>query len=793
MVWVIIWFFSGVLLIQLCATLPNFWLISGVLIILFVGWRYFNRKWLRDLCKIFGIIALGFLWTLIRANNINSWHLPRAQEGKKVLIAGYIASLPDLKNFGRDDRAPTVGQNHLSRGGVFPPFPKYSARFIFDILSINGIKQKTKARLNWHGVQQALRVGDKWQLEVKLKRPHGVSNPGSFDFEKYLFQRGIRATGYVISDGTNALLASRKHHYFLDRARQLLREKVAQSLLNKPLTGIINTLIIGDQSGISKEQWQIFRNTGTSYLMAISGLHINFVAFLAFASANFLWRRLAHLCLRMPASQVAAVVSFMAAFIYSALSGFSIPTQRALIMLAVFTSNLILRRNIKSWDILIIALLLVLLIDPLAVLAEGFWLSFVAVGLILFVTKGRLKLPNSWVHNYWRIQWAITIGLVPFTLLLFNEASLLSLLASTIALPAVCSVIIPISLVGGLVLLINMHYGGYFLWLAEKIMQLVWIWLQWLSSFAWLNWQHQLFNCWVFMVAVIAIIWLLAPRGLPNKWLGMIWLLPLCFYKPAGPKYGEVWFTLLDVGQGLAAVVQTQKHIMLYDAGPTSLDSDAGVTVVVPFLHALGINNIDAMVISHGDDDHIGGAHSVLVAMPVKKIITSVPEQFAPMPASYCASGQSWNWDGVNFMMLNPKEKLFSGNNASCVLKITSGVNSILLVGDIERPAENWLINNQLANLAATILVAPHHGSKTSSSIKFVEAVSAKYVLLPIGYRNRFRFPSKIVQRRYTQAQAKLFDTAQFGAISFKLNNKDIAMNPLLYRITNRRYWNFVD
>jgi competence protein ComEC len=758
-------FLIGVLLLQLWETLPNLWITSSILVALGLVWRFSSCRWTRNLFKVSTIIVFGFWWVLVRAYAIDSWQLPEELEGKKLVIIGYVASLPNSN-------------------------PLYT-RFVFDVLSINGQGKKTKLRINWHGSHPVIEVGDKWQLEVKLKRPHGVFNPGGFDFEKYLFQRGIRSTGYVVSDGANQFLESTKYHYFLDRVRQLLRTKVMQSLVNKSLGSIINTLIIGDQGDISKAQWQVFRDTGTSYLMAISGLHINFFAFLAFASSNFLWRRWTRLTLWMPASQAAAIASFMAALVYSALSGFSIPTQRALIMLAVFTGALLLRRNIKSWDILFLALFIVLLIDPLAVLSEGFWLSFVAVGLILFVTKGRLQLRNSWWREYCRIQWGITLGLMPFTLLWFQQVSMISLVASALALPAVCLVIIPLSLIGGLILLINTHYGGYFLWVAEKIMELVWLWLQWLSSFAWLNWWHPIFNWWVFAASLVGIILLLAPRGFPSRWLGIIWLLPLFFYKPSGPKYGEIWFTLLDVGQGLAGVVRTQNHIIVYDTGSKSIDSDAGETVVVPFLRALGVSNLNAMVVSHGDDDHIGGADSILAAISVQRIMTSVPEQFLSIKAEYCLRGQAWSWDGVDFSFINSADKLFSGNDGSCVLRIDNGVNSILLVGDIERPAENWLINNELNRLVATILVAPHHGSKTSSSPKFIEAVNAKYVLFPIGYRNRFRFPSKVVVRRYLQKKAKLFDTAQSGAITFKLGKESFVADPLLYRVTNRHYWNF--
>lgn len=759
-------FFCGVMFLQLFASLPNLSIIIGITVAIVLTWYFSNGRW-RLIFKFLSLFALGFLWMLFRINIITSWFLPQEMEGKNVIVTGFISSLPDANE-------------------------RY-ASFTFDTLSISGKKQKTKLRLNWYTQYPKISVGDEWNLEVKLKKPHGTLNPGGFDFEKYLFQHAIRATGYVISGDSNYLIKANKYQYSVSRVRQSLRAKIFQFLDNRPLVGIINTLVIGDQSGISKEQWQIFRDTGTSYLMAISGLHISFIGILAFMLTKFIWRCFPSLMLWMPTLHAASVFAFIAALIYSVLSGFSIPTQRALIMLAVFTIFLLLRRNITTWNVLILSLLIVLLISPLAILSEGFWLSFFAVGFIIYITKGSLNTNSSWWRNYFKIQLGIILGLSPFTLLFFQQTSFVAFFASMLALPAVCFVIVPISLIGSLFLLINFHYGGYFLLAAEKITELVVLWLQWLAAFSWSNWFHPVFNWWVLVTAFVGAILLLAPSGFATKWLGIIWLLPLFFYKPVGPKYGEIWFTLLDVGQGLSAVIRTQNHIMIYDTGPKFLDTDAGETIVVPFLRYSSINMIDTMVVSHGDDDHSGGAYSILKLLKVKKVISSVPEKFLRNDVAVCSSEQSWRWDGVNFIFINSVDELLSSNDASCVLKIDNGSNSILLAGDIEKSVELWLVNNKLTDLAATILVAPHHGSRTSSSPKFIQAVGAKYVLFSTGYRNRFNFPSKAVVNRYLQRKTKLFDTAKFGAILFKLNYEPFVAAPLLYRITDRHYWNFSD
>jgi len=344
---------------------------------------------------------------------------------------------------------------------------------------------------------------------------------------------------------------------------------------------------------------------------------------------------------------------------------------------------------------------------------------------------------------------------------------------------------VPLSLLGALLTLVTPYFGGWLLYLATKLMAWIWWYIELFTHWSWFNWYHPIFHAWVLLTTIIGVLFLLAPRSWWFKSWGILWLLPLIFYTPARPQNGEVWFSLLDVGQGLSAVVQTRNHVLVYDTGPRFATTDAGASVIIPYLRSLGRNKIDSLVISHGDEDHIGGAASLLKVFPTA-IYTSVPEKFPQ--AQFCSLGQTWQWDGVIFSFLSPAtDTNFTGNNASCVLKINVGDKTILLTGDIEKPTEEFLLQH-FPNLKTTVLIAPHHGSNTSSSVNFVLATHPQYVLFPTGYRNRFHFPSPMVIKRYTKIGAQLLNVALTGEISLRVNRDNIVFN--LYRVTNRHYWN---
>jgi competence protein ComEC len=724
--------------------------------------------------KIILAFIFGLTWEFVNFLFVSSWELPKNFEGQNITVAGFVTSLPEFK-----------AGNQFGKKQIVESFD-------FSTTEIAEVKQRTKIILNWYDPSAKVIAGDKWQFKVRLKRPHGIKNLGGFDFEKYLLQNKIRASGYIVSGNENIFLNDRSAKYFLMKLRQKLREKALLIFDQSSISGIIIALILGDESGIDKKQWQVFRDTGTSYLLAISGLHIGLVALAVYYLFGFIWKSFPRLVLFYPTTKAATFLGMIAAFFYGALSGFSIPTQRALIMLALFALGILQSKEIIAYRSLLLALFFVLLIDPFSPLMVGFWLSFAAVAFIIFVSSGRKSLVNSWWKKYWRMQIAVTLGLLPLSLLLFGQVSFISLFANLFALPLVCSVIVPISLIGFLILLFSETLSHFIFIVALKLMGIVFLFLEWLSRLPFLNWHQEIFHNWILAAAVIGMLLLLVPRGFSAKWCGLIWILPLIFVKSDAPKQKEVWFTVLDVGQGLATVIQTEHHVLLYDTGPKFFNSDAGETAVLPFLQKFGIKKIDALVVSHGDDDHIGGADSILAAYKIQNIYTGTIEKFPERNAQFCTDEKSWSWDGINFKFIYPGKDSFmtgSSNYSSCVLRIDNGINSVLLTGDIGKAAEDLLVKSKMQDLPASVLVVPHHGSATSSSAEFVNAVRPFYAVVSAGYLNHFHFPTKIVVDRYLAVGSSVFNTAITGAITFKFDNKSKVLPPTLYREIDRHYW----
>ncbi len=754
----------GIVSLQWFHQLPNIFWVCPAIIGLAVICYYLPRPY-RKILQLLIIMLLGQAFVVLRTQHILAWQLPADWENKPVIITGMIASLPQITD--------------------------NTAEFEFQMNKLAGQAQRARIRLSWyHQPDVALHMGDVWQMQVRLKRPHGLMNPGGFDYEKWLFSRGIRATGYVITGSGTRFLVRHPWHFPIDHLRENLQEKIAANLSGENTAGLITALIMGSQSGISPTQWQVMRATGTNHLMAIAGVHIGFVSGFIYLLISWGWRRLPGLSLRWPASQAAAVGCLLVAIIYSALAGFSLPTQRALIMLSAAMLSLFLRRELSSWNSLALALGVILVIDPFTVLTVSFWLSFVAVFAILLGINHRLNPKGLW-WKYGRVQWVITLGLIPISIILFQQASLIAFFANLIAVPAVGILVLPWCLTGALLLPIWQPLARILLLLSAKMIAIIWHFLGWMADFQWAVWQQALPSTWVLVAAFLGILLCLAPKGLPGRWLGACWILPLVLYKPAAPQRGEVWLTLLDVGQGLAAVVSTQHHNLLFDAGPKMGQSaDAGQRVIIPFLQALGVSRLDRLMVSHGDSDHIGGAQSVIQQIRVTDILSSVPERFSIPKGQLCQAGQTWIWDDVRFTVLYPTPQfLHLGNDSSCVLKIGEGEGAILLTGDIEKMSENYLVQHEGHLLAAQILVAPHHGSRTSSTLGFIAAVGAKYVLFPIGYLNRFHFPSQIVVTRYLRSGAQLLDTAHSGAITFKLDAQGKVKEITEYRKQQRRVW----
>jgi len=754
-------FLLGILLLQQLVAVPDSywaWFLCLSLPLSFLVKKPFNL--------VFWLLS-GFLYGLVHAHYALYPELNANYEGNDVWIEGVIASVPkDLS------------------GGV---------RFEFDVdlndSAVTGLPDKL--RLSWYRSDVVIKAGERWRLKVKLKRAYGFMNPGGFDYEAWLFAQGIRATGYVRQDSENKRLSSPAGLF-----AQLLSVRASHAAYvmdQRPALefgGMLAALSVGVRHDIADEHWQVLLKTGTNHLMAISGLHVGLVAGFGFFLIQWFWRRFEVLCLYMPAQKAGAIAAIVVAAIYALLAGFSVPTQRAFIMVAVAMLGLLLQRNFAHTQLLAMALLVVLVVDPLAVMVPGFWLSFIAVMIILYCGSGRVGEASIW-SRWGKIHTVLGLALLPMTFLFFQQGSLIAPLANLVAVPWVSFVVVPLTLLGAGLAGIAPWLGHLILSVADVTLGCIWPFLVFLSELPGGHVRVGIHELVLFVAATIGLCWLLAPKGVPARWLGLIWLGGLFFIPQQRPAYGEYWFTLLDVGQGLAAVVETQNSVLVFDAGPKYSQSfNAGEAVLLPFLASRGISQVDLMMISHGDNDHLGGANSVYEGIAVKRVVTSVPDLIAWTQAESCLRGQSWRWEGVLFEVLHPPAQ-FSGieNDGSCVIKVSTSIGVLLLTGDIEARAEQGLIAHYSSSeLKADVLVAPHHGSKTSSTERFVAVVQPNYVLFAVGYRNRWGFPANEVAARYEELGAQLYESHTSGAISFKFTASGLS-EPYQYRIEKARYW----
>lgn len=721
--------------------------------------------------KIALAFFFGILWIFLQITWQHTWSLPTIYENQLVLVKGNIASLPITKN----------GNTHFLF--AVEKFVQPHQTFI----------HKGLVTCVWVHAPPVT-VGETWQLPLKLKKIHSVLNPGGLDYEAFAFAHRIRATAIVLPKIKAFKLSQAGFNYPIDQIRQLLALKIDALLRYSQMKGLIKALIIGEQSDILDTQWLTMRQTGTNHLFAIAGLHIGFVAYLTQRACSWAAKRSVWLMTRFSAPVVGSIGGLVAALSYSALAGFSLPTQRAVIMLTVFLIARIRQRYLGFWQSWLIALGIITLINPLQILTDSFWLSFAAVGSLIYSFQSRIHVTAHHfikkITHVIKTQWVTSVALLPLTLLLFQQASLVSFFANFIAIPWVGFCVAPLSLLSGLLLLSFPLIGEPLLCLANRLLEMFWPILQGVGNLPYTQWVQVVLNPWCVAAAVIATLVLLAPRGFPARWLGCLWLLPLVSHLQSLPQFGEVAFTLLDVGQGLATVIRTQQHTLIFDTGAHRLHGfDAGESVLLPFLRAWHIDKIDTLLISHGDNDHIGGADTLLRTLPIKQIITSVPERFPHRSVFTCLAGQTWWWDGVKFAILYPSwVTAATGNNRSCVLKITTPAHTILLTGDIEKPAEQALVATYGKKLAADLLVVPHHGSKTSSTTEFIQAVSPKVALFPVGYLNQYHLPSPLIVQRYQQAGISTYDSVTCGTISALLGSKN-EFKIHCYRQENPRFW----
>lgn len=686
-----------------------------------------------------GLIAaalLGFAYAGWQASYALAHRLPTALEGETLRVHGRVSGLP------RHDGYRSVFRFTTERfGGRVSGHPP---RIL---------------RLSWYGAPAGLAPGQRWTLDVRLKRPRGLMNPGSFDYERWLFAHGIDAVGYVRG---RAVLHPADES--LDAARQAIASRLETLTGSGDGQAVLRALAVADRRDIRPALWSVFNATGTGHLLAISGLHIGLAAGLGAFLTVIGWRRSAALCRLAPPRAAGAAVGIVAALGYALLAGLGLPTQRALVMTGVASLALVLRRDWRAVDVFLWAAGAVLVADPLAPLGAGFWLSFWAVAVLLLAASSSGR--GRWV----RAQLAVSCGLFPLLALWFAALPWVSPLANAVAVPVVSLLVVPLTFAGLGAMVLDPALAAWLLGLAVQILDGLLAGLSWLAANT-TTWPIPRLPAWLLASAATGLLILLVPGRWPGRTLGLTLILPLVVYQPPPLPYGSARLTVADAGQGTAVVVQTRNHVLIYDAGPRLGRTDAAEAAILPILRTRGLDHVDRLLVSHADSDHAGGAATLLGSrVSVANVLSGEPlERVASRP---CRQGQQWRWDGVAFRVLHPTGD-DTGNDASCVLQVRTSAGIVaLLPGDISHRVERSLVRAHGGELRSDLLLVPHHGSDSSSSPAFIDAVAPREAVFTVGYRNRYGLPDADVVQRYLFAGAAVRVTSQTGALVFELDDR---------------------
>lgn len=842
--------------------------------------RSSTRAWPAPLSNVASVVVLvliacmAFAWAGWRSAWFAASALPAQWHGQDVQITGVVAGLPrEQEGVVRFRFEPDAA------GALFKGQPvELPQRLDIAWYGRNGVVVRSfgepepddtstteSAAAVPDQTIEPVRAGDRWRLTVRLRQPSGLRNPGTFDYELWLWQQGVQATAYVRDTGKEPppVWLGDSGQFRLDRLRQLVRNRLlaftepappgVSAGLEQRSIGVLAALVTGDQRSIDQGDWEIFRITGVAHLMAISGVHITMFAWLAMMAVGWLWRRSSVLMLWRPASVAAAWGGLLLALAYALFSGWQLPAQRTVLMLAIWV--LIATRGVRwPWyATLTLAAAVVLIVDPWALQQPGFWLSFVAVGVLLSLAgKGRSSKPRDAydaaqtamgksldapgrggrigavlrrmphlllgkMRPFWKLQWRLTLLLIPLTVCLFGQISWSGLVANLLAIPLVSFVVTPLAMLG--------VWVEPALWLAHWTMAALLVVLEWIAQWPYSAVYWPVVPWYWAGAGLVGALWCIGSWPFWLRLLGALMFALMLAWRPAPLAAGEFELVALDIGQGGGMLIRTREHAMLFDAGPGYPGGgDAGERVVLPALHAWGVTP-ELLVLSHNDYDHTGGTAALLRAFPAMRVLAPFPQtqlradartqlelgdtntkpdrvtaQAEPRMA-LCQQGLQWNWDGVAFEFLYPSAQQLarwydatgsktaaapSTNASSCVLRVRTEQGAALLTGDIGRLQELELWLGDAAALSADWLQMPHHGSRSSSSEGFIAAVAPRFAVAQTGFGNQFRHPHPEVVQRYQAAGAQVIDSPQCGAMFWR-SSAPGAM--ACERIQRRRYW----
>ncbi|MCZ6770386.1 MAG: DNA internalization-related competence protein ComEC/Rec2 [Proteobacteria bacterium] len=716
----------------------------------------------------------------------------RATRLPALALAGFAWASLSISGALDDRVAPELEGEVLKVGGVVDSFAIRRGGLVSFNLKLDDRRRDGRAlprrvALVWFDNPALPPLGAWCELYVRLKRPHAFANPGGRDLERALLVRGVGARGYVVAHPGNLCLDIAPARS-LAGIRSRLSARIDAAIPDPAAAAVIKALAVSDRSGLGDEQWDVMRKTGTGHLLAISGLHVSLVAGWTFMLSRYAGGYGFRHRQSYPAIRLAWFMAVAAALAYAALAGFGVPARRAAIVVATAGFAALKGRRVLSSDNLSLALVAVVTADPLSPLSGGFWLSFCAAGILVWMGAGTHRAGFA---RHWRSHLALAIGIAPLAALFFGQLSLTAPVANLVAVPWCAAFVVPLTLLGVICSLLDGAIAPLLWDMAARSWLLLWRFLEYLAAVSPRLMVAGSIDAGGAVLLVLGLSILALPRGVAGRVLGILLLCTCALPRQRPLEDGEFRLEVFDVGQGLAILVQTRRHAALYDTGPRwwGGPSEAGSVVILPALKALGVDRLDAVIISHADADHASGAHAVIEAMPVQRILVSESHRSDPLPhAALCRAADGWTWDGVSFRILHPFPRdQGSRNDRSCVLAIDGSGGGALLPGDVESGGESLLLDRYGAALAAEILIVPHHGSISSSTAAFADAVRPAFAVVSAGYRNRYGFPHAQVVARYRNRGARVLNTAKQGAVRLEVGRHAIRVST--YRESGWGFW----